>query len=112
MVGAGVEDYGHIGVMATRALNPDVVKGNGYRSRFSHEEETAYPGLWCALIGMRVVNHQPTSNAGYYGVVLNTPNVLAELTAAGQYTGVHRYTFMGLGNNYLLFDPTHSVQKV
>lgn len=91
MVGAGVEDYGHVGVMATRALNADVVKGNGYRSKFSHEEETAYPG--------------------YYGVLLNTPNVLAELTAAGVYTGVHRYTFMGLGNNYVLFDPTHSVQK-
>ncbi|KAL5496212.1 hypothetical protein EMCRGX_G012453 [Ephydatia muelleri] len=92
MVGAGVEDYGHIGVMPTRALNADVVKGKGYRSRFSHEEETAYPG--------------------YYGVLLATPNVLAELTAAGVYTGVHRYTFQGLGTNYVIFDPSHSVQKV
>ena len=52
-----MEDYGHIGVMPTRALNADVVTGNGYRSKFSHEEETAYPGLRCALIGMWVVAH-------------------------------------------------------
>lgn len=44
MVGAGVEDYGHIGVMATRKMDSSVVQDYGYRSKFNHEDETAYPG--------------------------------------------------------------------
>jgi predicted alpha-1,2-mannosidase len=44
----------------------------GYRSIFSHERETA--------------------RAGYYSVHLDTPDVLAELTATTR-CGMHRYTF-------------------
>lgn len=44
MVGAGVEDYGHIGVMVTREVSPETVRGYGYRSKFNHKNETAYPG--------------------------------------------------------------------
>ncbi len=43
MVGAGVEDYGHIGVMATRDAKTSTISGRGYRSKFRHEDETAYP---------------------------------------------------------------------
>ena len=50
---------------------------------------------------------------GYYSVLLETPQVFAELTVAGVYTGVHRYTFSNsTDKKYLLFDITHSVQKV
>ena len=44
MMGAGVGDYGHIGVMATREMSAEVVTNEGYRSKFSHQNETAYPG--------------------------------------------------------------------
>jgi hypothetical protein len=45
MMGAGVVDYGNIGVMVTTKLNSSVVTKNGYRSRFSHQRETASPGV-------------------------------------------------------------------
>lgn len=39
--------------------------------------------------------------------------MFAELTAAGLYTGVHRYTFDNAEDKkYLLFDMTHSVEEV
>lgn len=44
MMGAGVGDYGHIGVMATREISTKTVTNEGYRSKFSHHNETAYPG--------------------------------------------------------------------
>lgn len=45
MMGAGVVDYGNIGVMATSTLDSTTVTNNGYRSKFSHENETASPGI-------------------------------------------------------------------
>ena len=59
--------------MPVRSLDEKIVKKNGYRSRFSHSNETLTPG--------------------YYNVTLATPNVQAELTACDTHTGVHRYTF-------------------
>lgn len=44
MMGAGVGDYGHIGVMATREMSSKIITDEGYRSKFSHQNETAYPG--------------------------------------------------------------------
>jgi predicted alpha-1,2-mannosidase len=61
--------------MQIDALGPDsgwVFDQLGYRSIFSHERETA--------------------RAGYYSVHLDTPDVLAELTATTR-CGMHRYTF-------------------
>ena len=52
MVGAGVEDYGHIGVMPTREVEPHTVRNYGYRSKFSHKNETARPGEpWLCVAG-------------------------------------------------------------
>jgi putative alpha-1,2-mannosidase len=46
--------------------------GEGYRSRFSHEEEIAEPG--------------------YYSVLLRDYGIRAELSATER-AGIHRYTF-------------------
>ena len=50
MMGAGVVDYGHIGVMATREMTTKIVTNDGYRSKFSHQNETAYPGTYLSVI--------------------------------------------------------------
>ena len=52
--------------------------------------------------------------AGYYSVLLKSHRIFAELTVAGVFTGVHRYTYTAnsASQNFLLFDISHSVQKV
>ena len=88
-------DYGNIGVMPVRKIDKHTIINYGYRSKFDHQQENA--------------------TAGYYSVELNTHNTLAELTAAGSYTGVHRYTFHK-GNdklqNIVVIDPSHTITKV
>lgn len=59
----------------------------GYRSRFSHDDETAEPG--------------------YYSVLLKDPNVRVELTATER-TGLHKYTFPDSDDAWLILDLTHS----
>lgn len=50
---------------------------------------------------------------GYYSVHLETHNVFVELTVAGLYTGVHRYTYNNpSAKKYLFFDITHAVKEV
>ncbi len=76
--GAGHSDLGDFLLMPvagdTVPLEPGdpAQPGSGYRSRFSHAQETARPG--------------------YYAVALADSGVRAELTA-GTRVGVHRYTF-------------------
>ena len=62
----------------------------GYRSRFSHADETATPG--------------------YYSVMLKDYKVRAELTATER-TGLHRYTFPESDQAYILLDLQHSYSK-
>lgn len=59
----------------------------GYRSRFSHEQEVTEPG--------------------YYSVYLADPKVTAELTATER-TGLHRYTFPASEEAWLIVDLSHS----
>lgn len=95
MVGAGLPDYGNIGVIPVREMNEHVIKNYGYRSKFDHKHEN--------------------TTAGYYSVELVTHNTLAELTVAGTYTGVHRYTFYkGNDNmqNTIIIDSSHTITKV
>ena len=75
--GTGIGDYGDILFMpvvgekpliAGTAENPD----EGYRSRFSHEQESARPG--------------------YYQVLLQDDSINVELTATLR-AGLHRYTY-------------------
>jgi predicted alpha-1,2-mannosidase len=64
------------------------VPDSGYRSRFSHETETAEPG--------------------YYSVLLEDYDVRAELTATER-VGVHRYTFPETDSGHVLLDVTHTL---
>ncbi|MDV3456133.1 GH92 family glycosyl hydrolase [Sphingomonas sp. HF-S4] len=87
--GAGHSDLGDFLVMPTSgdtvALEPGDAKtpGSGYRSRFSHAEETATPG--------------------YYAVTLSDAKVRAEMTA-GTRIGIHRYTFQPGAAAHLVLD--------
>jgi predicted alpha-1,2-mannosidase len=57
--------------------------GEGYRSRFSHEEETAEPG--------------------YYSVRLRDYDIRAELSATER-AGIHRYTFPKSDSSHFILD--------
>jgi len=62
--------------------------GEGYRSRFSHAEETATPG--------------------YYSVLLRDYNIRAELTATER-VGVHKYTFPASDSSHFILDLAHVI---
>lgn len=64
--------------------------GSGYRSRFSHQDESARPG--------------------YYQVRLQDYNINAELTAT-EHAGFHRYTFPANSDAHLIVDLNHSLNK-
>jgi predicted alpha-1,2-mannosidase len=59
----------------------------GYRSRFSHQEEVAEPG--------------------YYSVLLKDYAIKAELTAT-QRAGIHKYTFPASDSSHFIVDLAHS----
>ncbi|WP_267405877.1 MULTISPECIES: GH92 family glycosyl hydrolase [unclassified Chryseobacterium] len=86
--GTGHSDLGDFLVMPTVGklqLNPGTATNpeNGYRSRFSHQNEKA--------------------EAGYYKVKLDDHNILAELTASTR-VGVHRYTFPKSDQAHIILD--------
>ncbi|MFZ1289425.1 MAG: GH92 family glycosyl hydrolase [Melioribacteraceae bacterium] len=70
---------GSLKTIAGKLESPD----EGYRSRFSHNNEIAEPG--------------------YYSVKLDDYNVLAELTSTSR-VAFHRYTFPESKNSHLIFD--------
>ena len=70
-------------LMPGLAQNP----GDGYRSRFSHDEEIAVPG--------------------YYSVILRDYNIRAELSAT-EHSGIHRYTFPKSDSSHFILDLVHS----
>eukprot|EP01130_Rhizamoeba_saxonica_P016699 TRINITY_DN776_c0_g2_i2.p1 TRINITY_DN776_c0_g2~~TRINITY_DN776_c0_g2_i2.p1 ORF type:complete len:695 (+),score=149.93 TRINITY_DN776_c0_g2_i2:261-2345(+) len=89
MVGAGINDYGTIGVTSiTHKPTSSDILDYGYQSSFSHSSEVAYPG--------------------YYSVVLRDYNIKVELTAT-EHVGVHRYTYNGNIEKYILFDISHAL---
>jgi predicted alpha-1,2-mannosidase len=91
--GTGIGDYGDVLMMpftgpahidAGNPEDPD----SGYRSRFSHEDEVAYPG--------------------YYSVKLADYDILAELTASER-VGFHRYTYPVGQQAGLIIDLSHTI---
>ncbi|RPD42627.1 GH92 family glycosyl hydrolase [Chitinophaga barathri] len=86
--GTGHSDLGDFLIMPTTGplqLNPGTADHpeNGYRSRFSHANETA--------------------EAGYYKVKLDDHDILAELTATNR-VGFHQYTFPSSGDAHIILD--------
>jgi putative alpha-1,2-mannosidase len=94
MVGAGLPDYGNVGITPVRVAVPseDLVRDYNYRSPFNHATEQMYPG--------------------YYSVVLDGPVVTVELAAAGTHAGLHRYQYGAApGPRTLLINVCNSVDN-
>lgn len=91
--GTGCADYGDIlfmpvtGMLKTEPGSKNI-PGSGYRSRFSHKNETARPG--------------------YYSVLLDDYNIKAELTATKR-AGFHKYTFPKTDSANILIDLAHGI---
>lgn len=92
--GTGIPDLGDFlfvpGTGAVKAASgshddPD----SGYRSRYSHDKESAHPG--------------------YYGVELSDYGVKAEMTAA-LHSGVMRFTYPKSDNSFILVDLDHCLK--
>ena len=86
--GTGHSDLGDFLIMPTTGdlkLNPGTASDpdSGYRSRFSHDNETAEPG--------------------YYSVLLEDYNIKAEMTASSR-VGMHQYTFPKTGTSHVVLD--------
>lgn len=91
--GTGHSDLGDFLIMPTTGalqLEPGT-KGSpatGFRSAFSHTNETA--------------------EAGYYKVKLDDNNILAEMTATTR-VGFHQYTFPASDNSHIILDLMHGI---
>ncbi|WZL89398.1 GH92 family glycosyl hydrolase [Salinimicrobium sp. 3283s] len=86
--GTGHSDLGDFLIMPTTGdlkLNPGTASDpdSGYRSRFSHDNETA--------------------QSGYYSVLLEDYNIKAEMTATSR-VGMHQYTFPEAGKSHIILD--------
>jgi predicted alpha-1,2-mannosidase len=91
LTGTGCPDLGNILVMPTVGavkLVPGTGANDGYRSKFSHDQETAQPG--------------------YYEVMLTDPKVKVELTAT-PHAGFQRYTFPATDAGHVIVDLQHGV---
>ncbi|WP_394826030.1 GH92 family glycosyl hydrolase [Pendulispora albinea] len=91
--GTGHSDLGDVLLMPTVGplqLEPGTPDDpdSGYRSRFSHEDESASPG--------------------YYAVLLKDPQVKVELTATNR-VGMHRYTFPQSEQSHIVLDLVSSI---
>ncbi|WP_069659227.1 GH92 family glycosyl hydrolase [Arcticibacter eurypsychrophilus] len=93
--GTGVSDLFDVLLMPTtgeiKTIPGDPDKpGSGYRSKFSHEDESAKPG--------------------YYQVKLQDYGINAELSAT-EHTGIHRYTFPKTEQAHVVIDLNHTLNK-
>ncbi|MFV0377236.1 MAG: GH92 family glycosyl hydrolase [Mangrovibacterium sp.] len=91
--GTGHADLGDFLIMPTTGelqLNPGTAERpeSGYRSRFSHEHESASPG--------------------YYQVLLQDYGIKAELTTSTR-VGMHRYSFPETGTGHIILDMNYNI---
>ncbi|WP_036788134.1 GH92 family glycosyl hydrolase [Polaribacter sp. Hel1_33_49] len=86
--GTGVSDYGDILLMPTNKLvfNNGADGEEGYKSKFSHNKETAEPG--------------------FYKVHLDDTNIDVELTVSKR-SGIHKYNFPSSENQFVILDLLH-----
>lgn len=85
LVGADAQEGGVFRVFPTTEVRAEAMRGPERFARFSHQDETAFPG--------------------YYAVRLKKEGLLAELTAT-PHAGVHRYTFPDGVTPHLMLDVT------
>ncbi len=91
LTGTGCPDLGNILLMPTVGelkLTPGAHPGEGYRARFSHDNETSRPG--------------------YYEVFLPDHQVKVELSATA-HAGFHRYTFPATADGHVVMDLQHGI---
>ena len=91
LTGTGCGDLGNIMLMPTVGdlkLTPGNHPGEGYRARFSHQDEVARPG--------------------YYSVLLPDYKLKVELTATAR-AGLHRYTFPATTEGHVIVDLQHGI---
>ena len=90
MVGSGVIDLGNIGVIPSNlAPSKSCLVNYGYKSSFSHQQESAKPG--------------------HYSVLLLDPNIRVELTAT-QLVAFHKYTWLSSSSQrYVYFNVSHAL---
>jgi predicted alpha-1,2-mannosidase len=91
LTGTGCPDLGNILLMPTVGalkLTPGARPGDGYRARFSHDNEISRPG--------------------YYEVFLPDYQVKVELTATAR-AGFHRYTFPTTDAAHVVVDLQHGI---
>jgi predicted alpha-1,2-mannosidase len=91
LTGTGCADLGNVLLMPTVGglkLTPGAQPGEGYRARFSHEDEIARPG--------------------YYSVYFPDAKLKVELTATAR-AGFHRYTFPANAEGHVVVDLQHGV---
>ena len=93
--GTGVADLFDVLLMPTTGdlkLKPGdpKISRSGYRSTFSHDQESAWPG--------------------YYQVMLQDYGINAELTSTS-HVGLHRYTFPASTQSHIVIDMDHSLDK-
>ena len=88
LVGTGATDGGHFLVFPAIGKVTQKIRNNGLYTKFSHEEEIAFPG--------------------YYSVKLPKLGLLAKLTAT-QRVGIHRYTFSKEETAHILINVTNAL---
>jgi predicted alpha-1,2-mannosidase len=91
LTGTGCPDLGNIMLIPTVGglkLVPGGKPGDGYRARFSHDDEISRPG--------------------YYSVLLPDYQVKVELTATAR-AGFHRYTYPATTNGHVVVDLQHGI---
>ncbi|MEN8880276.1 MAG: glycoside hydrolase family 92 protein, partial [Polaribacter sp.] len=86
--GTGVSDYGDILLMPTNTqiFNNGANGKEGYKSKFSHDNEVAEPG--------------------FYKVHLEDTNIDVELTTSKR-SGIHKYNFPSVENQFVILDLEH-----
>jgi predicted alpha-1,2-mannosidase len=93
LTGTGIGDLGNVllvPAVGELKLVAGKEPGQGYRARFSHEQEEARPG--------------------YYRVYLPDYKVNVELTATAR-VGFHRYTFPEATNSHVILDLWHGIGR-
>jgi predicted alpha-1,2-mannosidase len=91
LTGTGCPDLGNVMLIPTVGdlkLTPGGHPGEGYRARFSHQDEVSRPG--------------------YYSVLLPDYQVKVELTATAR-AGFHRYTFPATDAGHVVVDLQHGI---